>query len=142
MTVTRTASGASSVHKSTTFEGEQKVMNSEKIQQLSDEIKLKLSESLSNLSEVFQKYGISEGVQVEFKIDPSKLQSSDAPLNGKIREVLLETEFHKASIESIEAEKVSLKKDDKLQILLACRTRRFAICPTGNHPNGGCWHCV
>jgi hypothetical protein len=130
------------VHISITFEGYQKAMDSEKIQQLSDEIKLKLSESLFSLSEVFQKYGISEGVQVEFKIDPSKLQSSDAPLNGEIRDFLLETEFQKASIESIEAQKLSLKKDEKLQILLACRTRRFAICPYGVHPNGKCWHCV
>jgi hypothetical protein len=51
------------VHISITFEGYQKAMDSEKIQQLSDEIKLKLSESLFSLSEVFQKYGISEGVQ-------------------------------------------------------------------------------
>jgi len=117
-------------------------MNSEKIQQLSDEIKFKLSESLSNLSEVFQKYDISEGVQVEFKIELSKLQSNDATLNGKKQDFLLETESRKASIEIIEPQENSLKIDEKLQILLKCNGKKYQICPYNVHPNGNCWHCL
>ncbi len=117
-------------------------MNSEKIQQLSDEIKFKLSESLSNLSEVFQKYDISEGVQFEFRIELSKLHSSDATLNEENQEVLLETESRKASIEIIESQKNLLKIDEKLQILLKCSGKKYQICPYNVHPNGNCWHCL
>jgi hypothetical protein len=124
-------------------------MDSEKIQQLSDEIKLKLSESLSNLSEVFEKYGISEGVQVEIKFDASKLHSSDAPeerklqevlLESEARKVLLETESQKALLEIIEPQKLSLKNYEKLPRILVCKLRKYEICPSGNHPNGNCWH--
>lgn len=57
-------------------------MDPDKIQLLKDEIEQKLPEVLSNLGEVYKKYGISETQSttiVELKLAPTKLQSGDAP---------------------------------------------------------------
>lgn len=120
-------------------------MDSENIQQLSDDIYQKICESLSDLSEVFQKYSVSEGIEVEFRLNTSKIRSSDVPDSQKVllktegRKISLEIEFEKALLEIIEPQKFSLKIDEGLRILRLC-SRNFQICPTGAHPNGNCWH--
>ena len=68
----------------------------------------------SNFSDSLKEYKIAEIIEVELKIIPN--QTDINLIETQNREVLMESEA-------------------------ACN-RNFAQCPTGEHPDGDCWHLV
>lgn len=107
-------------------------MDSEKIQHLKDEIQQKLLEGMPNLNSVIEKYGVLGAVEVEFKLDTTRLQSRlelvDDPQGQEILSSALAT---------IKDQKVETATEES-KLSLAC-FRYYCPCMPGDHPNDCCW---